>query len=189
MTPAASAIALDATDLEPTQRQGLGREHIADPTGIDVEGDGAEGVAVAVTAGHGHARLGQPCSGAMMWTTPCLPLPTLRRGCHWPWCCSIACSTLGQTVDVGPRLVLGRDDVIDRGDRTLRIGNGQAAFTQHGEGLRAMTSWIICRSMNSWVCLLGNCRMVCRSQTYRTGCRDHGMVSLWEAHPNRHTIH
>ena len=62
--------------------QGLGGQHVLDLAGADAEGQGAEGPVgrgVAVAADDGHARLGQPCSGPMMWTMPWLGCPSGSR--------------------------------------------------------------------------------------------------------------
>ena len=44
---------------------------------------------------------------------------------------------LGKSVGEGPRLIVGGDDVVDRGKRPIWIRNGQLTIAQHLKGLRA----------------------------------------------------
>ena len=81
----------------------------------------------------------RPRSGPTTWTMPWSPVsgvssvtPKSRQfrldGLH---------HLLGQAVLQRAELAVGRDDVVDGGDGAVRVGDAQAAFPQHGEGLRA----------------------------------------------------
>ena len=111
-------------------------------TGPDPQGDRAEGpvgAGVTVPAHDRHAGLGQAPLRADDVDDPLVaglrgqqrhaevPAVPLDGGHH----------LLGQRVLQGAELTVGGDDVVDGGDRAVRVGDGQAALPEHGEGLRA----------------------------------------------------
>ena len=132
----------DAADLQRIHRQALRREHVADLRRADAERHGAECAVrrgVAVAAGDGHARLRQPqlrpddvddaLRAAVADRTVGTPLPRTFRS-------SADEHVLGHHVAERPPLVARRDDVIDGGDRPLRMLHAQPARPQHVERLR-----------------------------------------------------
>ena len=116
----------DSADLELAHRQALARQHITHLTGADAKRNRAEGPVgrgVGVTAGHGHARLGQTQLGGNHVHDPLataadavqgdavLGAVGLERRQHF----------LRQGIGKGARLGGGRNDVIHRGDRALGV--------------------------------------------------------------------
>ena len=94
---------------------------------------------MAVAAGNTHARLGKTqlgsddvhdalTTGRRVEERQVIgPYVLLDGGEH----------LLGHTVGIGPRLLVGRNDVVNRGEGPLRIAHAQPALGKHLEGLRA----------------------------------------------------
>ena len=131
----------DAAHLQRIHRQALRREHVADLRGADAERHGAECAVrrgVTVAAGDGHPRLRQPqlrpddvddplrAAVQVEHRHAAAAAVLLERRQH----------VLGHHVAERPPLVARRDDVIDGGDRPLRVLHAQPARPQHVERLR-----------------------------------------------------
>ena len=136
------AVDLDLAHFHALHRHGLGREHVADLAGADAKGDRTEGAmssGVTIATCHGHARLGQ----ALLRGDDVDHALLARTGLEQADAVLAAIPLdvrhhfFGLDVGVGPRLILGRDDVVDRGDGALGIRHFQTTLAQHGECLRA----------------------------------------------------
>ena len=131
---------LDLAHFEPRHRQRLRRQHVAHLAGADAERDRAECAVrrgVAVATGNRHAGLGQ----TLLWRddvhhalfartrleqTDAVVAAVFVDGDH---------HFFGQAVGVRPRLVFGRNDVIDGGNRTLGERDLQPFEAQISKGL------------------------------------------------------
>ena len=136
------AVDLDATDLEGAEGEGLGREDVADLRGADAEGDRAEravGGGMGVAAGDGGAGLGDALlrtdhvddalgAGRGVEEADAVVLGVLTEGLD---------HLLGDRVGIGFLELVGRDDVVDRGEGTLRVLHLEAEVPEHAEGLGA----------------------------------------------------
>ena len=115
----------------------LRREHVAHLRRADAEGDGAERAVrggVRVAAADRHARLREPALGADHVHDALLAAAPVRRsGCRTraqlrSRCCSISSASGSAS---GRALAVGRDDVIDRGERALGVEDREPAVAQH----------------------------------------------------------
>ena len=80
----------------------------------------------------------RPSSGPMTWTMPCSSVsrPKKRMPNSLVFFSSSPHHRLGQLVAEGPRTVVGRHDVVHRGEGALGVQHLEAALAQHLEGLR-----------------------------------------------------
>ena len=136
------AIHLDSTHFQLVHRQALTRENITHLTGADTESDGTErtmGGGVRVATRHGHPWLSQ----TQLWSdhmhdslsttaqtvqdNAVLSAVTFQRAEH----------LLSQGVFKWALLGDGGDDVIDRGNGSLRTTHGQSFVLQGSKGLGA----------------------------------------------------
>ena len=136
------AVHLDAADLEGAEGEGLGREDVADLRGADAEGDRAEravGGGMGVAAGDRGAGLGDALlrsdhvddalgAGRGVEEADAVVLGVLTEGLD---------HLLGDRVGVGLLELVGRDDVVDRGEGPVRILHLEAEVPEHAEGLGA----------------------------------------------------
>ncbi len=135
-----AAVDFDAADFEFGEGEGLGGEDVADLAGADPEGDrpkGPMGGGMAVSAGNGHAGLGEAllggddmddalAPGADVVEANVVVLAVLfEGGDHF----------FGEAIGEGAGLVVGGNDVIDGGDGAFGEEDGEVAIAQHGEGL------------------------------------------------------
>jgi len=109
-----------------------------------------------------------PCSGPTMWTMPCLPEGRSKK--VTPDLGAVLAEFLhhrvGEGIGKGLLVLVGRDDVVDRGEGAVRVEDLQAQVAEHAEGLRdSVTSWMRWVPISNWVRPSGRVRTVCSSQT------------------------
>ena len=136
------AVDVDAADLERAHGERLCRQYVADLRRPDSKRDSAEspvGRRVRVAAGDRNPGLREPLLRtdhvddplfSAFWIEegdPVLPAVFLKSDDH----------VLGERIAKGSLAGVRGDDVIDGGEGTLRIGNGEAEGAEHAERLRA----------------------------------------------------
>ena len=131
----------DAAHLHRIHRQTLRREHVADLRGADAQRHGAECAVrrgVTVAARDGHPRLRQPQLRPDDVDDPLRAAVQVehRHAAAADVLLERRQHVLGHHVAERPPLVARRDDVIDGGDRPLRVLHAQPPRPQHVEGLR-----------------------------------------------------
>ena len=135
------AVDFDATDLERTQGQRLGGEDITHLSGADAEGDGAKGTVggrMGVATGDGRTGLGNP----LLWTDHVDDTLGARVGIKEADAEVLRVLTEGLDHFLSDRVrirllqLVGRDNVVDRRKRALRVLHLEAEVPEHAERLR-----------------------------------------------------
>ena len=133
---------IDAADLETTQREGLGGEDIADLTGTNPKGNGSEctvGGGVGISAGDGHAGMRETLFRTDNMDDALLAGWQIKKGnteflTIFSECLQHLCrKTIGKWFN----LVLRWNDMIDGGEGSLRVGDGESKVPQHPKSLGA----------------------------------------------------